>query len=560
MRLWDDRKLRDGIEAAAATHPDGFAVAEATQRLDHRAFSRLVSSGLARLRAAGLTSGDSLILVTGNSVAGIVAYHASLRLGLVEILLDRRCGQADLRHAESIAGEDVVCALPRSERTRLFAGRTATRVIDLDASGAITEARSDLPDWTEPNRDTPAVVLFTSGTTSRPKAVVHSLNTLTAGARNMAAITDANRETVEFLASPLASITGVMQMHLAADQHATIVLEDDFDAASSLARCEEYGATLLGGAPVIAERLLRAATARGLRALSLRTLALGGAMLPRPLLDLATRDFGLQVARVYGSSEFPNATGSLPSDSLERRLADDGALMPGTEIRAGSKQDAREGLIRGPALFLGYADPADDADAFEDGWYRSGDAIELAGGHLTVVGRLKDVVNRNGLKISLSEIEAALARLPGALEIACFGLPDPETGERLAVAAHVEADAGIHFDTMIEYLRRAGVATRKLPEELFLWSEPLPRTDSGYDHPFPSHDGVGRQAESGRRATPILILPRRPHVPDTRRSGGDQPAHGPLLPATRSRRRRGLGRSLRPGSLLRGLWTVVGRS
>jgi len=145
----------------------------------------------------------------------------------------------------------------------------------------------------------------------------------------------------------------------------------------------------------------------------------------------------------------------------------------------GSREHAREGLLRGPAVFLGYVDPGDNAAAFEDGWYRTGDAVELAADRLTVVGRLKDVVNRNGLKISLAEVDGALARLPGAIEYACFGVPDEATGERLAVAIRADPGCEIALEAVTAHLQSAGLAVRKLPEQLVIWQEPLPRTASG---------------------------------------------------------------------------------
>jgi acyl-CoA synthetase (AMP-forming)/AMP-acid ligase II len=290
------------------------------------------------------------------------------------------------------------------------------------------------------DRDHVAVLLFSSGTTGRPKGVLHSLNTLTAGAANMARITSANQDTVCYLVAPLTSITGLMQVHLAADVHATLVLEDQFAPQESLQRMNAAGATLLGGAPVIAERLLHAAMASPGTGWCLRTLALGGAMLPRPLLELATESFGIKIARVYGSSEAPNFTGSLPGDDREARLSDDGALMPGSEVRVGTAgHQAR----------------------------------------LTVVGRLTEVVNRNGLKISLPEADAALEGLPGAEEYSSFGMPDERTGERLAVAVRLAGGASLTLADVVAYLLGNGVARRKLPEQLVRWDGPLPRTPSG---------------------------------------------------------------------------------
>jgi len=478
-RLWDDRRLGDGVELAAARRADATAVADNQRSVTYEDLARLVNAGVGVLVDSGVRPGDGVVLVSGNTVEGVVAYHALLRAGATSIVLDRRCGSADVHTALDVLGSDATVVLPGSEAERLLEGLTEVRALPLETFGRASAASAAAVAWSEPDHDAPAVVLFTSGTTRWPKAVIHSLNTLTAGARNMALITGADPSTVAFLVSPLTSITGVMQMHLVADQHGTLVLEDRFDGDESLDRINTHQATLLGGAPVIVERLLRAAAARTDPRIALRTLALGGAMIPRPLLELATDTFGIEVARVYGSSEAPNSSGSLPEDDREKRSIDDGALMPGTEVRVGSREHAQEGLLRGPAVFLGYVDPEDTKAAFEGGWYRTGDAVEVHGGRLTVVGRLKEVVNRNGLKISLSEVDGAMARLPGVVEYACFGLPDEATGERLAVAVRPERGRETTLEAVIEHLRSEGLAVRKLPEQLVVWDEPLPRTASG---------------------------------------------------------------------------------
>jgi acyl-CoA synthetase (AMP-forming)/AMP-acid ligase II len=473
--LWDDRGLADGIEAAAARRPDAIAVSDNARRLTYAELQRSVAGGVSLLRAAGVGGGDAAVLIAGNTVDGVIAYHALLRAGATAVLLDRRCGPADVRHALTVARGHAPLIVPAAERDRLLTGTTAgTLVLERFGEPAVPGARAP-----EPDRDRAAVVLFTSGTTSRPKGVVHSLNTLTAGAANMARITGATEASVLFLVSPLTSIAGVMQIHLTADQHATLVLEDRFDPDGSLDRANAAGATILGGAPVIAERLLRAAKQRGTRDVALRTFALGGAMLPRPLLEMATDTFGAQIARVYGSSEAPNFSGSTPEDDRERRLSDDGALMPGSEVRVGSSAHPQEGLVRGPGVFLGYVDAEDDAAAFEGDWFRTGDLMEARGDRLTVIGRLKEVVNRSGLKISLSEVDAALAGLPGTLECAAFGTPDPHTGERLVVAVVPEPGAEVSLDDVVAHLVVRGIARRKLPEELVTWEGALPRTASG---------------------------------------------------------------------------------
>ncbi|WP_370615297.1 CoA transferase [Mumia qirimensis] len=471
-------RLRDGLERWAAAEPSRIALVDDARSWTYGELEHAVAVAVGRLRRSGARPGRAVLIVAPVSAAAVTAYLAVLRTGATAVLLDRRCGIADVRHALEALGADLVVST-RDLVTSLDLDQLGAAVLDLDHLGAVGD-----PDrrWVEPDPSMRASVFFTSGTTSRPKAVLHSLRSIGAGARNMATALSFTAADSAFLSSPVASITGIMHVHLAIDTGGSLVLEDRFDPEPSLRRVLGHGCTTLGGAPIIAEELFREARRRELERLPIRAVALGGAMIPRDLLELATDRWGIVVSRVYGSSEAPVATFSLPSDTGDARLANDGAPGPGSEVAIAPSGEV---LLRGPMLFLGYADANDNTDAFTtDGWFRTGDLgrlerDEVDRDRLVITGRLKEVVVRKGMKISLPEIDAAARLLRGIEEATAYAVPDPETGEHLALAVLPQAGTTVSLGSITEQLRAAGLAKGKLPEEVVVWESPLPRTATG---------------------------------------------------------------------------------
>ncbi|MCB0997132.1 MAG: AMP-binding protein, partial [Acidimicrobiales bacterium] len=120
---WGARLLADGIEAAAAGRPDALAVADDERRLTWAEFADAVAAGVGVLRAAGVNPGGAVVIVTGNTVEGAVAFHSAVRAGAVVALLDRRAGSADVAFALDALGDDARLVAPASERERLAAER-----------------------------------------------------------------------------------------------------------------------------------------------------------------------------------------------------------------------------------------------------------------------------------------------------------------------------------------------------------------------------------------------------------------------------------------------------
>jgi acyl-CoA synthetase (AMP-forming)/AMP-acid ligase II len=473
--LWDEAGLRDGVERHARHAPATVALADTSASWTYQQLETQVARAVGGLAAHGITDGVPVLVIAPLITEAVVAYHAIIRCGGIAVMLDRRCGQADVRHALGLVDAALIITTP-DLATSLGLASVGRPVLTFGALGQWPGPRRD---WSEPDPGQPRVVVFTSGTTSRPKAVVHSLNTLRAGAQSMARALELTGHDAAFLSTPVASITGLVQVHLTLDRGARLILEDRFDPAASLGRLRAQRATVLGGAPIIIEELFRQAAEQEVPTLPLRAICLGGTMIPRPVLAQAIERFGITPVRVYGSSETPCATTTAPADRGELRICDDGVRAPGTELRTDGPRPG-ELLVRGPMRFLGYLDPADNRDAFvAGGWFRTGDLGTLADGRLTVTGRVKEIVARKGMKISLAEVDEAALALAGVQEAASYGVPDPETGERLVLAVRCTSPETESFETIVSRLAVGGLATWKLPEQVVFWGRPLPRTASG---------------------------------------------------------------------------------
>ena len=166
---------------------------------------------------------------------------------------------------------------------------------------------------------------------------------------------------------------------------------------------------------------------------------LGGSTIPLAITERLT-SYGIKVYRSYGSTEHPSITGCSVHDPEPKRLATDGVVLPGVEMRLDEEGEISS---RGPDLFLGYTDPELTASVFdEDGWYRTGDVGVLDDdGYLTITDRVSDIIIRGGENISAQEVEEQLIRLPSVAEVAVVSAPDDRLGEHAAAIVRTLPDA-----------------------------------------------------------------------------------------------------------------------
>jgi acyl-CoA synthetase (AMP-forming)/AMP-acid ligase II len=334
------------------------------------------------------------------------------------------------------------------------------------------------------------LLLYTSGTTGRPKGVIHTHDSIDHGTMSAVNVWDFVKDDVMLMPSPVTHITGyAFGLELPFQSAARVVLMERWDAARAVRHVEAYQVTASIAATPFLQELIDEAERVGSALPSLRMFACGGAAVPPELILRTARVTArCNAFRVYGATEIPLVTKGFWTPA-ERNLASetDGRVI-GYEVRitgADGSQLAKgrvgEVRVRGPAMLAGYTDPAETAKAIdEDGFFKTGDLAMLTDDDAIIVtGRLKDIIIRGGENISPAEIEAALEKHPAIQEAAVVAMPHPRLGE--GVATFIRTVAGAEMPSLMEiteFLDNAGLARQKFPERLE-YIDDFPRTASG---------------------------------------------------------------------------------
>ncbi|MEU2559120.1 AMP-binding protein [Streptomyces longispororuber] len=332
-------------------------------------------------------------------------------------------------------------------------------------------------------------IYWTSGTTSEPKGVLHTDRSLLAGGACLAHALRLSPRDVGSMAFPYAHIAGPDYTVMLLLYGFPAVLFERFALPDALDGYRRHGVTVAGGSTAFYTMFLAEQRKDPARPLipTLRLLAGGGAPKPPELYHAVVRELGCQLTHGYGMTEVPMITMGSPDDTPEHLATTEGRPPAGMEIRVTDAAGAElppgtdgEVRLRGEAVCRGYLDAAATREAFDaDGFLRTGDLGHvLDSGHLVLTGRAKDVIIRKGENISAKEIEDLLHGHPAVAGAAVVGLPDPARGER--VCAVVERAPGVPDLTLPQataYLREAGLAAHKLPEQLEV-VDALPRNET----------------------------------------------------------------------------------
>lgn len=498
--LWDERTIAQQAIALAEGDPDFVVLLEndiAVTRAQAVADARALA---AALHARGLRPGDVVAFQVPNWREAIVINLAAAMSGLVvnPIVPIYRDHEVSVMLADSRARAFFVASSFRKFDYAAMARRLAATLPDLahvftvrgdgadDYAALVAEGR-DLR-FAPPAVDPLGVkmVLYTSGTTGRPKGVLHSHVSIARILRESGRHWGLMPGEATLMPSPVTHVSGYANGLEAPFICGTrTVLMESWDAAEALSLIDRHRCVGTVAATPFLVELAAAARASGNPLPSLRFFACGGAAVPADLIPAANAAFAqCRAFRVFGASEVPLVTFGWPGEEALAATTD-GAIVD-YDIRIvddhdNDLPDGQEGeiLARGPGMMLGYADEGQTREAITaQGFFRTGDlGVRTPEGAITITGRKKDLIIRGGENISAKEIEDVLHAHPGVREAAVVAMPHERLGE--GVCAYViTAGEPPSAGELAAHVAASGLARQKIPER-FEFRTDFPRTASG---------------------------------------------------------------------------------
>lgn len=480
-------KIRDLLQQGDSTH---IAIRTETRVFTYAEFSGLVESLTRALQDFGLGEGDRIALALPNGPEVIAAFLAAATVGTAAPLNPAYTVDEFKFYLEDTQARVLI--VPRGEANEARRAAKETKVAIIECSNGAADVNFVMNDkLRKADKDDVvsgqdiALILHTSGTTSRPKRVPLAHANLLTSARNVAQTYQLTSDDVSLCVMPLFHVHGLVASTLATfHSGGTVVVPAKFNPLSFWATVREHGATWYSAVPTIHQVLLsRAKGARPSGAEQLRFIrSCSASLAPQLMADMETT-FGAPVLEAYGMTEAAHQMASNPLPPLAHKP---GSVGRGTAVDIAILDEAGNLLptgatgevsIKGPNVFSGYEGNAEaNAESFSNGWFRTGDQGTLDNeGYLTLVGRIKELINRGGEKISPREIDEALLRHPAVAEACCFGIPDRVYGEGVAAAVVLKEQAT--EKDLIAHCR-SSLSDFKCPTRIFIM-DVIPRTATG---------------------------------------------------------------------------------
>jgi fatty-acyl-CoA synthase len=472
--------LARAVEDHARLRPEATALVCATTGV-RRTYAEMAERSrriAARLVSRGVGHGDRIAILAHNDVLTFELLIACSRLGAAIAPLNIRLSDAEL---DAILGrcEPRLVFTDEAHRSRA-PGWTGER-LPLDESTLLDANKTEAGTEIESAIEDALVVLFTSGTTGKPKGALLTQRSIAANASSTQRAWELSERDVALIDAPLFHTGGLNVLATPLFYvGGTVIVAPRFDAVASGEILVREGCTVSFGVPTMIERLLVAGIVDRSR---VRLWVTGGAPCPRSLLDVfATK--GVRLVQGFGMTECgPNcfrplddaAPGSIgmPTFDLEMRLVGD----DGKDVTPGQPGEL---LLRGPQVFAGYFhdETATRAALDADGWLHTGDVLRATPEGWFVAGRKKEMFISGGENVYPAEVEAALTMHLSVAEAAIVSIPDPKWGEAGVGYVIARADAPVPTPDELRAFLRERIAAYKVPRVIYVERE-LPRTGSG---------------------------------------------------------------------------------
>ncbi|AJE49168.1 class I adenylate-forming enzyme family protein [Celeribacter indicus] len=490
--LWRGETFYGLLARHAQARPEAMALRDGRVFLDWQGLKARVDAMADNLVEEGLVAGDRLSVWMSNRVEVVITFLACAREGIAcNPSLHRSYTCAEIVELLNELGARALVTEPgwgadRAERD------FEAMLSEVPSLGKVYTPERFPGHITQVNRvahgnpDSVVYLAFTSGTTGRPKCVMHSSNTLLANARDLARDWALSDQSVILTLSPFSHHIAWVALGQWLVCGGTLVMDDPPEGMSRLDWITETGATYVLGVPTHAMDILAEQKRRGLERLGqVQTFYMAGAPIPE-VVAKAFVDQGIAPQNIYGMTECSSHQYTHPGDPPEVWIRTCGRGGPAYEVRIWDPEDPDRELApgqsgeiggRGAAMMLGYFanQAATERTMNRHGYLLSGDLGSFDGqGNLRIEGRIKDLIIRGGHNIFPSRIEALALSHPRVEKAAAFGVPDARLGEKVCLA--VIGDVGAA--EMLAHLAREGLSKFDMPE-WFAAVEDLPLTASG---------------------------------------------------------------------------------
>ena len=453
------------VERRAQDVPQSPAIFHEKNCITNREFrdrALRLARGLADL---GVGPGEIVAVQLPNVPEYLLSYAAICALGATLQPVHMPYRRAELSHLLGHSGAQVfICA------TRPEGVDGVKHVVPLGERFASLAASAPLERVHKGSPDERFLLLYTSGTTDNPKGVPHAQRGFLGNAQASVPELEISSREIILSAAPLTHLYGLFAYHLGLCSGAAMSLLLSFTPEALARQIQNHGVNCVFAGPAHFKPMLDAGLLDRYDFSSMRFACLSGSPVPPELaaaVEARLKRKGKTI-QLWGMTELQAGSFSRPSDPADVRHGTAGAATPGTELRV---VDHRL-QVRGPSLFKEYFNnPVATRQAFtKDGWFETGDTAELsAGGHLRFTGRVKEIINRGGVKYSPVDIEALIERMPGVARCAIVPYPDAVLGERACVFVQPAPGASrATLEAITRELDRAGVAKFKWPERLEL--------------------------------------------------------------------------------------------